>query len=164
MQTLPNDLPAETTQYAFSLPEPYVATVGTADCTTTLHDALSSALSDSRRRADALANLLHARVTRLGAARISGPSIGGKDCEKTTVDAAWLLEGVALPNHALVSASYSAQVQGPPSDGTIGLQALLMAAREALVDNPHIVTMYETEPLTLSWTSTHVTETLIVQR
>jgi hypothetical protein len=65
-----------------------------------------------------------------------------------TVNAAWTLDGIAPFATRPVRTKYEGAVRGHSSFETLAQQALSRAARQAIEDNPRIVSLYETYPTT----------------
>lgn len=131
LRTAASEVPQSVARYAFDLPEPYIATQAAAG-------TVSEATAYCRQDAQTVARIFHVRVGALVAARVTVDSA-------FTVEAAWALQGVQLPAHPLVSAAYTPDGQA----SGLGPPALASVARQAYIDNPSIVSAYETGDQTL---------------
>ncbi len=163
-----------------------------ADCNAAKGRAFAQALDVSKQKAEELASLLHTGIAALGAARggssagdvmcgfnknatladrlaamrnVDGPSLSTKDPFTITfeanVDAAWLLKGPPAAQ-ILNPAAYSANVEGKVADDALMHRAFMQAAREAVVDNDNIVSLYEV--YTDTWGGNHAGSQIVVLR
>ncbi|MHB8462468.1 MAG: hypothetical protein ACYDA1_07460, partial [Vulcanimicrobiaceae bacterium] len=78
------------------------------------------------------------------------------------IDVAWLLRGQPATTTTLTSTSYSATVIGNKSNDALMTRAFIQAAREAIVDNDNIVSLYEVS--TDTFASNHASAQIVVLR
>ena len=175
----------------------YTYTALVSHCAVTMNAGVQRALAESRTKAEHLAQLMHARIRNLAAARVSNImgmgiacgfdpraslasltssitasssfSIGenlGEISIGPTIDAAWALAGMPHSAKSLVRTQYRSETQGMSSISSLESRALTLAARQAIVDNPRVISLFETEPSTQNAKdgSHWVTETVIVLR